>query len=362
MGRQTRRGRAVDEASHVEEEQSPVAATSATVAIAFTPAPASQSPNLRRTNDDRAAAAYYRAIVVTFASIRRWNPEVELVLVSDVDAPEPFAGELRSINARTELVPFAHRPPQNFWPIFNASLYSIDALQALAESSGAGHRLLLLDPDIVCVGNLDPVLQGISGGTWLAYPIGIPQNEKSQGLSAIEAVELHLALDPTLTEPPVHYGGEIYGFTPEGATPVLERAEAAWELALQNWKERRPHFVTEEHLLNYALRTVSIVDASNIIRRIWTTPVYRTVSGGESDLLLWHLPAEKDRGMLALHREATDRASWFWRADRDEFIRQVGKIVGIPRRLPRRWAYDVSGSAVRALQRRLNKRMSRRAA
>jgi len=266
------------------------------VAIAFTPAPATQSPNLRRTDDGRAAAAYYRAIVITFSSIRRWNPDADLKLVSDVDPPPPFDRQLADLDVHVLLTPFDHRPPEGFWPIFNASLYTIDALRALADDGSVKDAVLLLDPDILCTGNLGPVVDAIAPDTWVVYPLVGSYAEKTQGLEVAHTAELHQLLDDTLVGPPEYYGGELYGFRPETAGPVLDRAEAAWQLAFKNWKEQRPHFVTEEHLLNYALRRAKLADASPYIRRIWTAPVHRTVAGDELTLLLWHLPAEKDRG------------------------------------------------------------------
>lgn len=323
------------------------------LAVAFTPAPADQSPNLRRTTDAAAAGSYYRAITVTLGSARRWNPDLELVLVTDAALPGPVAGELRGLAVSVLPVPFEHRPPAGFAPTFAASLYSIDAIAALAQRRSPGDRILLLDPDVLCVGPLDPVFGAFNGRRILVYPTGFPPVESSQGLSAIDAMPLHLELDPTLTGPPVHYGGELYGFTGTGAGPLLRRAQLAWELALRRFAAGQPHFVTEEHLLNYALRGAELVDATRYIRRIWTAPIYRTVNGDEDALLLWHLPSEKDRAFVAYHRAALDRTSWFWQGERRDFVHRAGSLVGIPRRRPHRWCYDVAGATVRGAQRRV---------
>lgn len=321
-----------------------------TVAIAFTPAPAAQSPNLRRTTDAGAASAYYRAIVVAFASVRRWNPEQNLVFVSDSEPPAPDASKMAELGVRTLVVPFRHRPPEGFWPTFNASLFTIDAMDALIEHSSVEERILLMDPDVVCTGSLEPVFSDIAGGGVLVYPTGFPAYEKSQGLSALEAMPMHQLLDPELVDPPAHYGGEIYGFTPEGLRPVLARAEDAWQLSLARWADQQPRFVTEEHLLNYALRRAPLRDASRYLRRIPTAPTNRDVRGDEFSLLLWHLLSEKDRGFISLAEAVERRDSWFWRYDRQSYLSQLGRITGIPRRPPRRWLYDLLGVVVRSVQ------------
>jgi hypothetical protein len=325
------------------------------VAVAFTPAPAAQNPNLRRTTDSGAIKSYYSAIVVTLASVRRWNPDLELVLVTDCEPPTPFADQLSALGVRLLETEFEHCPPDGFWPTFNASLYTLDAMAKLARTAEPIDRILLIDPDVLCTGELTPVLNAISDTEVLVYPTGFPDDEKSQGLSALDAAQLHRQLDPELQQPPTHYGGELYGFTPSGAFPILRRADEAWQLALACWASGQRHFVTEEHLLNYAVRRASIIDATEFIRRIWTAPTCRNVVGDEAALLLWHLPAEKDRGFVDLASAAADSLSWFWIADRSEFLDRAGSHVGIPRRTFNRFAYDVAGSYIRAGQRALRR-------
>ena len=101
------------------------------VAIAFTPAPAVQSPNMRAIDDLGAVASYYRAIVVTFASVRRWNPGLKLTLVTDCEPPARFVDQLAALDVQLLEAKFKHRPPDGFWPTFNASLYTIDVMARL---------------------------------------------------------------------------------------------------------------------------------------------------------------------------------------------------------------------------------------
>lgn len=333
-----------------------VAIMTGMVAVAFTPAPAAQNPNLRATTDLGAIASYYGAIVVTFASVRRWNQDLKLVLVTDCDPPPPFADRLSALGVQLLKTKFEHLPSDGFWPTFNASLYTVDAMAMLARTAEPADQILLLDPDVLCIGELTPVMQSIRGTGVLVYPTGFPDGEPSQGLSALDAALLHRELDPELQEPPTHFGGELYGFTAAGAIPILQRAEEAWQLALAGWATGQRHFVTEEHLLNYAVRRAPRTDATEFIRRIWTAPTCRNVVGDEDTLLLWHLPAEKDRGFVGLAEAAADPLSWFWTVDRSEYVRRAGILVGIPRRSLGRYAYDVAGSTIRAVQMAVKRR------
>jgi hypothetical protein len=271
-------------------------------------------------------------LVVTFAGCRRWNGEVELILITDVVPPSPYSEQLIDLGVSLLLTTFDHRPPDGFYKTFSASLYTIDAMHAVTRHAESLGPILLLDPDVLCLGDLSPVFDAIDDVSVLAYPTGLDANVPNQGLSALDAMPMHETLDSGLTGPPAHFGGEMYGFTPAAITDALVRVEDAWQLALANFRRGQAHFVTEEHLLNYALRRSNVADGREFIRRIWTAPVFRNVRGDEGNLLLWHLPAEKDRAFVGLSLSALDRQSWFWSSDRESYIAHVGGFVGIPRR------------------------------
>lgn len=160
------------------------------------------------------------------------------------------------------------------------------------------------------------------------------------GLSALQAEELHRELDPTLAGPPEHFGGEVYVFRSETIAPVLARAEDAFRVAVQ--RQGRPKFTTEEHLFNHALRRSNVSRLDDRVRRIWTAPRLRELGPAPEQLVMWHLPAEKDRGFPRLHAAVEDRSSWFWTAGPEEYRSQLGSYFGIPRRRMMRW--DCGGS------------------
>jgi hypothetical protein len=319
-------------------------------AIAFTPAPGSDSPNLGQAAKS-ALTTFHNLIELTFASVRRWNPDLTLVLVTPVSPGPELERHLNELGAQILHTPFAHQPPQGFFPSFNASLFSIDALAGLADAHAEpADRILLLDPDVICTSDLSPVLQAVPPNGFLAYETGYAPDHVCQGLSALTAGPLHLRLDPSLTDLPRHYGGELYGFTAAAWRPIAKRVEDAWEFSLDQWRMGLPKFVTEEHLLNFALRYTTVESAEQYIRRIWTAPTHRVVKPNDLSLPLWHLPAEKHRGLARMLPAARDRESWFWRASHPAWRDTAAAHFGIPRRNPRRLLWDVSGLAVRRAQ------------
>jgi hypothetical protein len=313
------------------------------MAIPFARTTASQNPNLRLDVGADPAEPYFRAMTVAFGSLRRWHPDTELALISNAPPPAEHLAVLRRLGVDYREVPFAHRPPVGFTQRFEASLYALDALAALTAET-----TVLLDPDALCVGPLAGMLDRLQGRVG-ALRMDFSEDENINGLTRLQAGELHALLGEP-ERAPVHYGGEVYVFPLSRRDAVVARSERAWQLALARHQEGLTKFTTEEHILSYALRDVPVALLNSDVRRIWTTHRYRTVDGRESALSVWHLPAEKGRGFPALYPVVVDAGSWFWCADRAEFVDRCGRAMGLHGRRPSRWAKDVAGAAVHALQ------------
>lgn len=309
-----------------------------TVSIPFVRTEASQNPNLRIKGTADPSEPYMRAMTVAFASVRRWNPEADLQLVSNLPAPADHMRHLERIGVEYKEVPFAHKPPVGFADRFNASLYMLDAIEALDTS-----MTILIDPDILCVDRIDGLLPPANHVA--ALDMGFPAEENINGLTRFEAGTIHGRLgEPCDT--PEHYGGEVYVIPGNLARILSKRNEMAWELALESHAEGLPKFTTEEHILSYALRGVPVAKLNGLVRRIWTTHRYRQVNGQEGQLILWHLPAEKDRGFRAMYHPVLDSSSWFWHADRHEFMDRAGRAMGFHHRSPRRLLKDTAGATL----------------
>ncbi|MDP9694962.1 UNVERIFIED_ORG: hypothetical protein J2X79_002530 [Arthrobacter globiformis] len=312
------------------------------VAIPFVRVDASQNPNISVTATDDPAEPYFQTMTVAFASIRRWNPDANLELITNASPPVRYASLFAELGVTTRIVPFNHQPPHGFSKRFTASLFLLDALADLRKTT------LIVDPDVLCIRSLEQMISR-SAGKLGALRMDFPESEDINGLTRQQAGELHGLLgepDPA----PAHYGGEAYLIPIEYRSNVLTRVDQAWALTLSQHHAGAPKFTTEEHILSYALRAFDVTNLDRDIKRIWTTHRYRTVDRTEDQLSLWHLPAEKDRGFLELFPYATDRDSWFWNATWEQFTLTAGKAMGLHgRRLPR-LALDTIGWTIRRLE------------
>ncbi|MBI5230788.1 MAG: hypothetical protein HY876_01345 [Coriobacteriales bacterium] len=328
-----------------------------TLAIAYTPAGKADSPNLKVGMRKDPYTQFVSLITVCMASAHRWNSDLRLIVVTTPDAVERISKDLpSSLPVQVLGTQFSHRPPIDFYPAFNASLFTLDAMEVLADTLHQDDRILMVDPDTVTLRPLDDVFSAIPTHGVLAYDAHFPLTESSQGLTGEAAVALHAQIAPDGSASDYrHYGGELYGFQPGTWTELAPHVQLAWDFALRRHHcGLAPAMVTEEHILNYALRFLPTKLANPYIRRIWTAPSYYTAISADSELWIWHLPAEKTRGLAKLAQSATRESSWFWTSHAEEWNRRTGRICAVTQRTFSRRAADRGRSTVRKALKRLS--------
>lgn len=312
--------------------------TASAVVIPFVQVAPAQNPNVAVRTKEDGALPYYRAMVVALSSAARFNPHVGLQLVTDRLPPEPFLSNLARLGVEIRISDFAHRPPKGFAPRFEGSLYLVDALSALTADCS-----LMIDPDVLIVRGLDPLFEETRHRVGI-LPLDYAFEHSVNGLSRAGAVRAYSALDGYEHSDDRYFGGEVYALPKDGLAAVQERAQRAAQYAFAEFMAGRDQiFFTEEHLMNYAVRSSELYDLGSEARRIWTARRVRTVRGDERQLSLWHLPAEKDRGFSSLYPVCIDASSWFWKGTEEEFRSHAGRALGLFNRRPSRLAVDTAG-------------------
>lgn len=309
------------------------------ISIPFVQSGSADSPNMRGSSLGKKREHYFQAMYVTLASLRRWNPQLDLQVITNKSLPEPYQTQFDALAVKVKITPFTYHPGGDYDGKYAQSLYYLDVLSHLDRDVN-----ILLDPDILCTANLETAYFQQSrspSALRLDYPVDKPIN----GLSRKEAGALHKILGMNV-DPPNYYGGEIY-VIPLGAVPAVQAlTKKAWSFSERGQWRAHKTFQTEEHIFNYALSHFPVEDLNKYVARIWTTHRYRNVEGNEYSLPLWHLPAEKGRGFRKLYKISINLDSWFWRSHHNTFARRCGTIMGIKRRTPLRWLLDLVGAII----------------
>ncbi len=131
-----------------------------------------------------------------------------------------------------------------------------------------------------------------------------------------------------------------------------------WPILLQRNLAGKLKFNEEAHTLSYLYFKNGFRAFNNNIymRRIWTNPLfYREVRETDTDLFIWHLPAEKTYGLHRLYNRLINLTGFGNNLPEATFVQLTQEELGIPN-LPvkRRFQYYTT-SYYRAVKKRLRK-------
>ncbi len=236
---------------------------------------------------------YYRSAIATFGTIRRFNPTLECVFATNAAPPDWALRQFERLDVQIRCIEALSIQRLPARTMFRTSLYLFDALRSIVASPG--EAVMFLDPDVICVRPFDFVLNDGQVG---CLPLETGANDSIKGITLTQIAEIGAAWGRSKAFVPKHIGGEILAVT-HGASPELfERIKEA--LAYID-SRAFPNFLNDEHILTYASgrnwRSMRL-----LIARIWTIPRYRYVPEDALKLALWHLPAEKTRGLQRIYR------------------------------------------------------------
>ena len=310
-------------------------------------------PQLHGLDSDKRAATYWRCAAVLLASLRRTNPEAELLLVSDVEVQAAVTPAMSKLLDRLEVTTVRVKfkrflPPAGASRKFRNNFYKLDVLGHLAELPDGGSALLL-DSDVISLRSLDGLSEQCGNGLISYYPYQHSwTDQRSDDLSRIL-----LPLFGDLGS--VNYvGGESIGGSAQSLLDLCRTLDVGYQRAVAiAATDRLPTvangdciFDNDEFLLSGAIARSSnpVREISDLLRRIHTNTRYFDTRSSDLELTLWHLPGEKVRGFRPVYRAAVDPNSWFWKADDESYRTHVGKLMGVPKRpLQKRLGYAATG-------------------
>lgn len=247
------------------------------------------SPNLGIRNPQVSSSLYERVICVAFWTLRVWNPNLQLVFITNIP-PRNIEEILKKLGVETLLVNFNHQPAESASDTFRSSFYLLDVILSLNTST------LLLDPDIICLAKLEDFNYIYS--TLGFFNTGFECSKSVNGITIASARAAAHECGIEISNL-THFGGEAIWIPSNYLDFVQKRISFFWPKILQQMKDSDTFLTTEEHILSCLFGDSSYVELNKHIQRIWTGLRYRRVRGENVDLYsldFWHLPAEKAFG------------------------------------------------------------------
>jgi len=298
---------------------------------------------------------YLRCIDLLAASVRRWQPDADFVVVMNSLAARSVTARRtalwESLGGRTTIVDNTHETPPSFPRAWKNQFFVFDCLAALQSSLASDDDVaLLLDSDCLVTGALGSLEQRIRATGSAALVVPYAEDVQVNGMTRRELAAIAGDYQGEAVQDVPYLGGEFIAVTGGCLERDLLRYEELWSWNLRRAGSGEPFLLEEAQLISVAhaaspdLLKVSVDEAA----RVWTQPwTYRNASGLELPLIA-HLPAEKRTGIPRLRRAALDPDSWFWRTDDRSWRRRAGSIIGVPRYGPVKFVRDIRTLAPRA--------------
>jgi hypothetical protein len=312
----------------------------------------SEYPMLGGAKDSNERRAIYWRLVTLFCCTSvRCNPEHKHLVYTN-DKNDVFIGKvnikqfLSNLGVEIVELPFkTFSPPDTLSKKFKNAFYKLEVIQALCMLGQPNDTSsILLDSDCIWANSSSQLHSAIQKHKILLYDIYKKddpfEKHPAHKLSMADIGKVFKSIDSTYPEPyPIWYGGEIMGGRSSVLRIIANELEKVFNQIIEQSKTHQYTFPNGQNIfdgmehftsLAYNKKLAEIDDASKFIKRLYTGETLNNVEPEDINLPIWHLPAEKQRGLLLLFKEAIRLNSKFWSVEPKNFSNYLGEYVGIP--------------------------------
>ena len=255
-------------------------------------------------------AIYWKCILTFFTTSRFFNAtEKHLLFTNVISLPIIDGIDLNHILKNLEVpivyVDFKFKTPNSYHNAWGGQFYEFSILDYIAQTFPDHDQFLLLDSDCIFRDNVSVLFsKTASNNGFLSYVI---EYEPAYYINGINGFEIKLIyedlLNRKLHQVPEYHAGEFFLSNVKNIKVIIEDFKELWPILLKRHKDGLTKFNEEAHTLSfiYYKNGFNGGTANNFIRRIWTNPVfYRNIKCDDFDLIIWHLPSEKQVGIKRL--------------------------------------------------------------
>ena len=259
---------------------------------------------------------YLRCVAVFYTISRHFNKLEKHILFTNV-CTIPVIRNFDLMQLLNELqvevvhVDFNRIPPKAYHLAWRNQFFEFSILEYVAENYNENDNFLLLDTDCVFVKPAKNIFdEAKANDGFLSYVIDYEAHSDINGLSRTQMKVLFedLLNDSNISLPGYH-GGEFFLSSVRNIKKIHSDFIVLWPKLLEKNRNGQLKFTEEAHILSYLFYKNGFrgSGANQFIRRIWTNPVfYRNTDGKESELYIWHVPAEKRMGFKTLFKLLAD--------------------------------------------------------
>ena len=264
-----------------------------------------------KSSDAKVQNIYWRCISCFYTMARHYNSEATLALFSNTANLPHVDGVdikelLKKLNVNFYVTPFEYITPQGYYNQWRNQFYEFSIFKYISthEDFKEEDNFLLLDSDCIITQNLSSLFAEVTSEQCITYIINYAPDHDINGNSrkSMQAVFSAL-LNQKVEYIPQYHAGEFYATTIAVLKILIHDFYIVWEQLLRLNEASLDKLHEEAHTLSYLFYKNGFKggQANRYIKRLWTDPTtFRNIEKGDEHLAIWHLPAEKRHGFVAL--------------------------------------------------------------
>lgn len=287
---------------------------------------------------------YMQIQVPFFTTFRHFNPDAVLIFFTNVSAselPSYLHDAFKALDVKVVTLPYTCRPPKGWHDAWQNQFYIYDILKYMETVMHDDDCLLICDADCICRSSLKSFFDGVRLKGSALYELHCKQDLLINGTTLAKMAQMYTDMYGKSPEKPLYYyGGEFIALRRDKVCGINEAFPALWEYNLKQIGDDKPKLCEEAHVLSMLAEYLGIrnADANKVVKRMWTNPGFRTVSEGDENLAVWHLPYEKKRGLYYMFRMFMKNG--FTIDDEEKYQKVIRFYNGIPEKSFKKVVFD----------------------
>ncbi len=264
-----------------------------------------------KSSDAKVQNIYWRCIACFYTMARCYNPDATLALFSNTPNLPTVDGTdmkelLQKLNVVFYTTPFEYVTPNGYYNQWRNQFYEFSIFKYISTHPDFSDddNFLLLDSDCIITQNIFSLFEKVKAEQCITYIIDYAPGHDINGNSrkSMQAVFSSL-LNKKVEHIPPYHAGEFYATTIAVLKTLIHDFYTVWQQLLALNEAGLDKLHEEAHTLSYLFYKNGFQggQANQYIKRLWTDPTtFRNVEKGDERLAIWHLPAEKRHGFVAL--------------------------------------------------------------
>ena len=258
------------------------------------------------SSEEQFQNTYWRCLMVFYTTSLRYNKKERHLLftnsnkfpiVDGLDTRNFFEENNIEIVVLDNLYPL----PNNYYGNFGNQFFEFSIINYMKEFMQSSDKFLLLDSDCVFTRSIEDIYKELDNVEAATYIYEYDESHVINGISRKDMKTIFEELELKLGIPPFYSAGEILLASGNFITAVASDFANLYKNMLDRNNGGRIKFNEEAHVLSYYYykHGASLGSLNKYIKRLWTNNQgYRNVEKNDSLLPIWHVPAEKQRGIL----------------------------------------------------------------